>query len=444
MIHALILSAAHALPPTWMVTPFALLLLLIATGPIFFPAIWHHYYKHMAVVLGLVVGIYYIAVRHDSALVAETFFEYASFISLLLSLFVAAGGIYIFADVESKASTNIVFLLCGALLTNLIGTTGASVLLIRPFMRINRYRLKTYHIVFFIFFISNLGGLLTPIGDPPLFMGYLKGVPFFWTLTHLWPVWLVAMLLLSLIFYFLEKRNTKLDDVDVSEHYTNRIIVTGRQNFVWLIAIILTVFIDPNVMDGIPYISIHGKKISYVRELLQLAIAFAAYRTANKKAMRSNEFNFEPILEVGFLFFGIFLSMIPALQLLESLGGGSGDKISHHVIYWATGTFSSMLDNAPTYVNFLALSMSMHNLSISSMSDVVQFVQGEGVIYLVAISVGSVFFGALTYIGNGPNFMVKSIADQAGVKMPGFFAFIYRYTLPYLLPVLFIIWLLFI
>jgi Na+/H+ antiporter NhaD/arsenite permease-like protein len=444
MIHALILSAAHSLPPVWIVAPFAVLLLLIASGPVLFAKFWHHYYKHIAVVIGLIVGAYYITVRHDGALVAETFFEYISFISLLLSLFVAAGGIYIFADVESKAATNIAFLLLGALLTNLIGTTGASILLIRPFMRINRYRLKTYHIVFFIFFISNLGGLLTPIGDPPLFMGFLKGVPFFWTVTHLWYIWIAAMLLLSAVFYVLEKRNKNLDDVDISEYYTGRIIIAGRQNFLWLGAIIFTVFIDPNVIDGVPFIEIHGKKISYIRELLQISIAFLAYRTANKKAMRSNEFNFEPILEVGFLFFGIFLSMIPALQLLESLGSGSGSKISHHVIYWATGLFSSMLDNAPTYVNFMALSMSMHGLSLSSINDVHAFIAGDAVHYLVAISVGSVFFGALTYIGNGPNFMVKAIAEHTGVKMPGFFPFVYKYTLPYLMPILLIIWLLFI
>ena len=443
MIENFVLNVHHSPPPVWLVLPFALLLLLIAAGPVLFQNFWHHHYKKIAVVVGFTVACYYVFGRNESILVAETFAEYISFISLLFSLFVAAGGIYIFVDVESKAFTNIVFLLLGALLTNFIGTTGASILLIRPFMRINRYRLKTYHIVFFIFFVSNLGGLLTPIGDPPLFMGFLKGVPFFWTLSHLWLKWTVAMVLLSVVFYFLEKRNTSLDDVDISEHYTRRIIIAGRQNFIWLGLIILTVFIDPNVIEGVPFIDMHGKKVSFIREILQLSIAAMAYLKANKKAMKSNAFDFEPIKEVAFLFFGIFLSMIPALQLLESLGSSGNEALSVNVIYWATGAFSSMLDNAPTYLNFFALTLSMFGYSIGNIEDVRQFLTSENVVYLEAISVSAVFFGALTYIGNGPNFMVKAIAEHTGVKMPGFFPFIFKYTIPYLLPILFIIWLLF-
>jgi Na+/H+ antiporter NhaD/arsenite permease-like protein len=251
------------------------------------------------------------------------------------------------------------------------------------------------------------------------------------------------MVLLSVVFYFLEKRNTSLDDVDISEHYTRRIIIAGRQNFIWLGLIILTVFIDPNVIEGVPFIDMHGKKVSFIREILQLSIAAMAYLKANKKAMKSNAFDFEPIKEVAFLFFGIFLSMIPALQLLESLGSSGNEALSVNVIYWATGAFSSMLDNAPTYLNFFALTLSMFGYSIGNIEDVRQFLTSENVVYLEAISVSAVFFGALTYIGNGPNFMVKAIAEHTGVKMPGFFPFIFKYTIPYLLPILFIIWLLF-
>lgn len=270
----LVLSAhIFVAPPAWLVAPFALLLLLIATGPLFFEHFWHRYYKIISVLLGVLVGGWYIVAYHQAFLVLETLAEYLSFISLLFALFVAAGGIYIFADHESKASTNIVFLLIGALLTNIIGTTGASVLLIRPFMRINRYRLKPYHIVFFIFFISNLGGLLTPIGDPPLFMGFLKGVPFFWTTGNLFLPWVTALAILSIVFLWLEKRNTQLDEVDVSTHYTKKIIINGKRNFIWLGLIIVTVFLDPNVIDGFPCIDYHGKRISFVRELLQITIA---------------------------------------------------------------------------------------------------------------------------------------------------------------------------
>jgi Na+/H+ antiporter NhaD/arsenite permease-like protein len=443
MLANILLSATHQAPAMWLVIPFASLLLLIAIGPLFFAHFWHKYYKVIAVIIGALVGGYYLIVKQQPIIVAETFAEYASFICLLFALYVAAGGIYVFADFESKAKVNIVFLLIGAILTNFIGTTGASVLLIRPFMRVNRYRLKPYHIVFFIFFVSNLGGLLTPIGDPPLFMGFLKGVPFFWTLQHLVSPWLVAMILLSVIFYFFEKRNTQLDDVDVSAHFTNKIIINGKQNFIWLALIIGSVFIDPNVIDGIPFIDMHGKKVSFIREIIQLIIAFVAYKKANKHALQSNEFDFEPIKEVAFLFFGIFLAMIPALQLLESAGSSIAEPLSHAVIYWAAGFFSSVLDNAPTYVNFLALSLSMFGLSVNNINDIHTFIASNKVIYLEAISVGSVFFGALTYIGNGPNFMVKAIAEQQGVKMPGFFQYIAKYSIPILLPVLLVVWLLF-
>lgn len=430
-------------PPSWLVIPFGLLLLMIATGPLFFASFWHHHYKKIAVALGALVGGYYLLVMKQPILVAETFAEYISFISLLLALYVAAGGIYVFADFESKAKVNIAFLLVGALLTNLIGTTGASVLLIRPFMRVNRYRLKPYHIVFFIFFVSNLGGLLTPIGDPPLFMGFLKGVPFFWTTQNLLLPWLLAMVSLSTVFYFFEKRNTQLDEVDVSAHYTNKIIINGGHNFIWLVLIIATVFIDPNVIDGIPCLDLHGKKVSFIRELLQLSIAYFAYKRANKHALQSNEFDFEPIKEVAFLFVGIFLSMIPALQLLEYAGSHVAEPLSQGSIYWGAGVFSSVLDNAPTYVNFLALSLSMFGLSVNDVSQIHQFINGENSIYLEAVSVGSVFFGAMTYIGNGPNFMVKAIAEQQGVKMPGFFSYIIKYTVPILLPILVVVWLIF-
>lgn len=437
-----LLSTMIHQPPFWLVIPFVALLLMIATGPLFFPKIWHHYYKHIAVAIGVLVGGYYLIVLQEPILVAETFAEYVSFISLLLALYVAAGGIYIFADMESKAFVNIGFLLIGAILTNLIGTTGASVLLIRPFMRINRYRLKPYHIVFFIFFVSNLGGLLTPIGDPPLFMGFLKGVPFFWTLQNLTVEWLLAMVLLSSIFYVFEKRNTALDDVDVSAHYTNKIKIDGKRNLFWLGLIILSVFIDPNTIEGVPFIDMHGKKVSFLRELIQLGIAISCFKFASKKALNNNQFDFEPIKEVAFLFVGIFLSMIPALQLLSGLGS-SGLQLSESFMYWGSGIFSSVLDNAPTYVNFFTLTLTMFGMDAQSISDVHTFLKGEHAHYLMAVSTGSVFFGAMTYIGNGPNFMVKAIAEQAGVKMPSFFEYIVKYSIPILLPVLTVIWIVF-
>ena len=360
-------------------------------------------------------------------------------------MFVASGGIYVFVDIESKPINNILFLLLAAILTNLLGTTGASVLLIKPFMRINRYRLKPYHIVFFIFIVSNLGGLLTPIGDPPLFMGYLKGVPFQWTFIHLLPKWIVGIAGILFVFFLVDRKNTQLDDVDVSAHYTNKIIINGKKNFIWLAIGIISIFIDPNLIDGLPHIAIDGKKISFIREIIQLSAAFFCFKLSNKKALESNDFSFEPIKEVAWLFIGIFLTMIPALQWLEHMAQNPeiSSKISVSVAYWFSGAFSSVLDNAPTYLNVFAVVLAKFGFSMDNMNDVKEFLKTDHINFLSALSTGAVFFGAMTYIGNGPNFMVKSIADKAGVKMPSFGDYIFKYSLPYLLPVLVVVWLVF-
>jgi len=441
----MILSVLLQTPPAWVVIPFVSLLLLIATGPVLFPKFWHHYYKTISVVLGLLVGVFYLVQLHNMVLPIEAIAEYLSFISLLTVLYIASGGIYLFFDMESKASVNIVFLFAAAAIANLIGTTGASVLFIRPFMRINRYRLQPYHIVFFIFMVSNVGGSLTPIGDPPLFMGFLKGVPFFWTLINLWLPWLVAISMLLGIFYFFETRNKQLDDVDVSTHYSNRVIISGKRNLIWLLIGVASVFLDPNIIDGLPHISFHGKKISFVREIIQLSAAFLCFKFSNQKALKSNDFDFEPIKEVAFLFFGIFLTMMPALQLLEAFAGAQKGQITitDSLVYWASGIFSSVLDNAPSYLNVFAVILSDAGLSLNNMADVKQFMTSERVHLLLSLSIGSVFFGAMTYIGNGPNFMVKSIAEQVGVKMPSFGKYIFKYSLPILMPVLVLIWLIF-
>ena len=437
----MLLSILGQTPPAWVVVPFVSLLLMIATGPVLFPKIWHHYYKHISIVLGLLVGTYYVVVLNNLVLPLETLAEYLSFISLLTILYISSGGIFLFMDVESKAWVNILFLFAAAVFTNIIGTTGASVLFIRPYMRINRYRLKPYHIVFFIFIVSNVGGSLTPIGDPPLFMGFLKGVPFAWTIQNLLGPWLIAIASLLTIFYFFEKKNTALDDVDVSTHYSNKIIVNGKRNFFWLFLGVATVFLDPNIIDGLPYIDFHGKKISFLRELIQLSAAFLCFRFADKKALQSNNFDFEAIKEVAFLFFGIFLCMMPALQTLEAFAHQQKDTLhlTPNLIYWASGIFSSVLDNAPTYLNVFAVIMSSADLSLDSFADVQKFMQSSQLDLLMALSAGAVFFGAMTYIGNGPNFMVKAIAEQTGVKMPSFGKYIWKFSIPILLPVLILV-----
>jgi Na+/H+ antiporter NhaD/arsenite permease-like protein len=435
----------HTIPPLFLVFPFVLLLLLIAIGPIFLEKFWHHHFSKVSVGLGAFVFLYYGFAMDNFTHPLETIGEYISFISLLTILFVASGGIYVFVDIESKPINNILFLLLAAILTNLLGTTGASVLLIKPFMRINRYRLKPYHIVFFIFIVSNLGGLLTPIGDPPLFMGYLKGVPFQWTFIHLLPKWIVGIAGILFVFFLVDRKNTQLDDVDVSAHYTNKIIINGKKNFIWLAIGIISIFIDPNLIDGLPHIAIDGKKISFIREIIQLSAAFFCFKLSNKKALESNEFSFDPIKEVAWLFIGIFLTMIPALQWLEHMAQNPeiSSKISVSVAYWFSGAFSSVLDNAPTYLNVFAVVLAKFGFSMDNMNDVKEFLKTDHINFLSALSTGAVFFGAMTYIGNGPNFMVKSIADKAGVKMPSFGDYIFKYSIPYLLPVLVVVWLVF-
>ncbi len=438
----ILLYVHQATISNWSVIPFVTLLLLLSTGSIIFPKFWHESYKMVSVSLGLVVAFWYIYSFKQTDIVIETFAEYVSFVALLFALYVAAGGIFIFADFESNTRNNILFLLIGAALANLIGTTGASVLLIRPFMRMNRYRLQPYHIVFFIFFVSNIGGLLTPIGDPPLFIGFLKGIPFFYTLINLYLPWILTLILLTLFLYWFESKNVAWNEIDISKHYSNKIMVKGKRNFIWLGLAVLTVFIDPGIIPNLPAYNLNGHKISFIREGLQILIACLCLYTANKKALRSNQFKYEPIREIAFLFFGIFMTMIPALQLLQQLGK-NGMILNLTQTYFASGLASAFLDNAPAYLNFLTFSMGGQNLQVNQVNDVVAFADGSFMPYVLAISISSVFWGAVTYVGNGPNLMVKSIAEHAGVKMPSFFGYIFRYSIPILLPILILIWLVF-
>lgn len=442
-------DGGHAQPAMWSVIPFVVLLLMIATGPLFYAKIWHHYYPHISVALGTITAVYYLVILNEFGHPVHSFFEYFSFIALLTALFVASGGILIKVDKKGTALTNVILLIIGAAIANVIGTTGASMLLIRPFIRLNKGRIKAYHIVFFIFMVSNVGGCLTPIGDPPLFLGFLKGIDFFWTTTNLWQYWILGISLLAAIFYFMDKRNTDFDE-GAQEDFTGKIEVVGVKNVIFLAITIGAVFIDPNVieMPSWAYVSYHGDKFSYIREIIMLGTAVAAYKMGDKTALKGNEFNFEPIREVAFLFIGIFATMMPALQLIGEFAAGEGqDLITTDSLYWLTGSLSGVLDNAPTYMNFLSAGMGKVGLDISNIDHVKQFqamstesgATAEG--FLLAISVSAVFFGAFTYIGNAPNFMVKAIAEQNGIEMPSFVAYTVKYSLTILLPVLFITWL---
>ncbi|MEL6444239.1 MAG: sodium:proton antiporter [Bacteroidota bacterium] len=454
-------------PPLWLCIPFAVLLLLIATGPIFFPHHWHHHYPKYAVALGTLVMAYFL-VQGDSLPLIHAAEEYFSFIALLASLFIASGGILIKTDFAGTPKANAGLLFVGAVISNVIGTTGASMLLIRPYMRLNKGRIKPYHIIFFIFIVSNVGGALTPIGDPPLFLGFLRGVPFFWTVTQIWYVWLPTILILLAVFYAFDVRNKThaeredhMEDADQPTQAgveaagfdvpgTAKIRIQGTKNFAWLAVVIASVFIDPNIIPAMQGTVLDLSGTFHfpfgIREVIMFGVCYLAYATADKDALQGNDFNFEPIREVAWLFVGIFATMQPALTLIGEWARDNAEAIGVTTFYFGTGILSGVLDNAPTYVSFLSAAMGKFGFDVNQTADVMAFAAGgdlETAFYLQAISVAAVFFGALTYIGNGPNFMVKAIAESSGVECPSFGGYMIRYSIPILLPIYAVVWLVF-
>lgn len=419
------MTLPDALPfsvPAWMLLPFAALLLLIAAMPLTPPRVkawWEHSYPLVAVGLGAAVVVYYLwRVPSGSFALLRTGGEYFSFLALIGSLFVIAGGIHLRVSGEATPAQNVVFLFIGAVVANLIGTTGASMVLIRPFLRMNKVRAGAHHVVFFIFLVSNVGGALTPVGDPPLFLGYLRGVPFFWLLGHVLPAWIFAIGLVLAAFYVFDRRSFLHAPERIREQITHdrdSWRPEGLVNFPLLAVVIGAVFLPA---------------VPLLREGVMLAAAAASYRLTPAGVHRENRFSFGPIKEVAWLFLGIFLTMLPALDYLARHGHAVA-LVRPAQYYFATGALSSVLDNAPTYVNFLQLA-----LARTTPGGTVGELLVRAPLTLAAVSLGAVFFGAMTYIGNGPNFMVKSIAHDLGVHTPGFFAYIVRYSLPVLLPVL--------
>ncbi len=403
--------------------PFALLLLAIAVFPAVIPRWWERNYAWAAIPPGLFVAALYFFAWDGSYKLLQTAHEYTSFICLIASLFVVSGGIHIKLRGKSTPGENVRLLLTGAVLANIAGTTGAAMILIRPFLRGNRWRFEPYHLVFFIFIVANCGGALTPIGDPPLFLGFLRGVPFLWVLEQLWYKWAIAVALLLGIFYWIDSRNYRRQSEDDRRRAAEDDVFAfeGLRNFIFIGIIIAAAFVQ------------HP---AFLREAIMVAAAAASYYLTPQKVHRENEFSFHPVREVAILFAGIFATMMPALDWLSANAEGLGIT-SATQYYWFTGSLSALLDNAPTYLNFLTAAMGVEHLSAANPAHVLQFAS-EHRVTLRSISIAAVFFGAATYIGNGPNFMCKSIADHARLKSPGFFEYILKYTLPYLLPVLLI------
>ncbi len=410
---------APFVPSVVWIAPFVALLLGIAVLPLVAPHFWESNARKLAIsiVLGLPVILLY--AQHAPAALGHNASDYVSFMVLLGTLFVISGGVFLDGDLEATPLVNTAFLGAGALLASVAGTTGASLLLIRPVLNTNRERRHVVHtVVFFIFIVSNIGGCLTPLGDPPLFLGYLQGVPFAWTLRLAAP-WFVTNGLLLLIYFLWDSRMHAREPATAlarDRAAIRPLRVRGGLNLAWLAGILAAA-----ALMAAP-----------LREMTMIALAAASMRWTAQSVRRANHFSFHPIAEVAAVFAGIFATMMPALDLLRANGGALGVREPWQ-FFWATGSLSSFLDNAPTYLTFLALAQGQ------GLAPEVVGVTHE---VLVAISLGAVFMGANSYIGNGPNFMVRSIAESRGVRMPSFGGYM-LYSGGVLLPVFLLVTVLF-
>jgi Na+/H+ antiporter NhaD/arsenite permease-like protein len=465
----------------WMMLPFGALLGLIALMPLLTGAWWARHYPKVALGLAAVSVAWYGCAFGWRGMESEraVAHDYLSFIVLIGSLYVVSGGIHIQVRSGATPWQNVVFLIVGTLVANVLGTTGASMLLIRPWLRMNHGRLAAYHVVFFIFILSNVGGCLTPISDPPLYLGYLAGIPFWWVIEHCLAAWAVGMGILLLMFFILDRRNflrgsaaPAAEAPDASRNGR----IEGLRNLIFLAVILGAVFIRRPV---------------FLSEALLAGAALGSWFATPKAVHAANHFDFHPLREVAILFAAIFATMTPALDWLQGNAGHLAIA-SHTFLFWGCGSLSSVLDSAPTYLCFLQ-AIAAHCSDPDVVRQVSHLVQTHGADlagvagphaaqvretwaalqqyypgalaagavevdriemasllghpaysgYLVAISVGAVFFGANTYLGNGPNLMVKAIADQRQAPTPGFLGFIFKFTLPFMLPMLVVVWWLF-
>jgi Na+/H+ antiporter NhaD/arsenite permease-like protein len=432
-MHALLAEGAHVLP-WWTVVPFASYLLLIALMPLCAAHFWEKNRNKLAlaVLMSVPVVVYLLVAQAEGGQwLVHSAKEYVAFIALLAALYIITGGIYVRGSLSGTPLLNTGFLGLGALIASFVGTTGASMLLIRPLLRANEKRLRKAHLViFFIFIVSNGGGMLTPLGDPPLFLGFLRGVPFLWTLKLLYPWLLVNGALLVLvsvldqaIFNKEERERPGSQLEEVQKHEPLRI--EGAHNLLFLLGVIGVVF-------AMGQYGSHISANTDVRLACQgggmLAMAALSMLVTARRVRAENGFAWGPIVEVAVIFLGIFATMVPALRLLEQLGASGRLALSSPwQFFWAAGALSSFLDNAPTYLTFASLATGvvnkLHGTALSADNLGALLAYKEGVLFLTAVSCGAVFMGANTYIGNGPNFMVKAIAERSGVKMPSFFGY---------------------
>jgi Na+/H+ antiporter NhaD/arsenite permease-like protein len=434
-----------ALLPVWSAIPFAGMLLSIALFPLLAPRFWHHHFPRVSAGWALLFAAPFV-LRFGGAAVHEllhmTIVDYVPFVILIATLFTIGGGIYVRGSLRGSPWVNVAIMAVGILLASWVGTTGSAMVTVRPLLRANRGRRHRAHtIVFFTFLVANIGGALTPLGDPPLFLGFLHGVPFFWTFGLWQPMLFVCAIVLGtylavdLVCWRRETPAGRAGESGTREPLG----IDGAHNLLLLGGVLAGVILSglwpgPEVhLLGVPQ-----RVGNLVRDAVLLAMLLLSWSTTPAAVREANEYSWAPIREVAILFAGIFVTIIPALAMLRVGERGGMAAVVATVrepvhFFWASGALSSFLDNAPTYLAFLNTALGRLFPGVAE-SDAVRRLMAEHPTYLAAVSAGSVFMGANTYIGNAPNFMVKSIAEESGVPMPSFFGYILRYSLPVLIP----------
>ena len=434
--------------PLYSCIPFAGMLLSIALCPLFAPKFWHHHFGKVSAFWVAAIAIPFLIAYKGQALYEFLHIilaDYVPFIILLWALYTVAGGIMLRGSLRGTPGVNTVMILIGTVLASWMGTTGAAMLMIRPFLRANNYRKnRTFMVVFFIFLVANIGGALTPLGDPQLFLGFLHGVPFFWTMNIL-PHMVVAVGILIVIYFILDTYFYKKEGITAptEEGVKEPLKIEGSLNFIFLAGIVGAVLLSGVAKWGeISILGVHRAVQDVVRDGLLILMGGLSLIATSKKLREDNEFTWFPIQEVAYLFIGIFLTMVPCLLILKA--GTKGqlaflvEMVKEPIHYfWMTGILSSFLDNAPTYLTFFSTALGSFYPGMAE-PQAVPLLLSENSIYLKAIAAGAVFFGANTYIGNAPNFMVRSIAEEAGTPMPSFFGYMIKYSIP-ILVVTFII-----
>ncbi|MDO9515851.1 MAG: sodium:proton antiporter [Syntrophales bacterium] len=446
--------------PVWTALPFAGILLSIALCPLLMPHFWHNHFGKISIFWSVLFAVPFLFFYHQVAvyhILHIYLIDYIPFIILLWGLFTIAGGIVVRGSLKGTPALNTVMLLIGTILASCVGTTGAAMVMIRPVLRANKDRLKKTHVVcFFIFLVANIGGSLTPLGDPPLFLGFLHNVPFFWVTTNLLPHMLTASAILLVMFFIVDTFFYRKEKVHVESGPEEEKIpfkIEGVVNFVFLLGVIGLVLMSGYWKPG--HFNVLGVHLEYqgvLRDLGIITMGALSLVFTSKILREANDFSWFPIMEVAKLFAGIFMTIIPALAILKAGNDGalsglvSAVQESYHY-FWVTGALSSFLDNAPTYLTFFNLALGKLGIAESAVPAALAVkaatTNPEFIMYLKAISAGAVFMGANTYIGNAPNFMVKSIAEEAGINMPSFFGYMIKYSIPILVPVFILVTLIF-